>query len=484
MKPKSAREVGLFYGIIAGMSGAFGIEFFTLLEYSTLLAGPAVILSLLLCGILNMLTMFTYCELGSSISRLGSEYTFTKASFGGFISFLTGWLRWVACIFTVALSAIGFAQMVNYFLPVNTQLVAIFIIILFTVMNIRGIRQIDLVVIAVFVSVFAIFDTASILQGLTAKSFEPFMPNGLMGALAGVMYSFSIFFGVRTIVVESPNMENPERNVPRSIFFSSLSLIVIYCSVAFFVVGAVEFPVETSIPLLTLAAERLMGPIGGALLNIAGISAAVMSMTTAMSVQTSIISAMSRDGYMPKIVLMTRSRFGTRYLAVILGSILAILFATSGLAVFVGYVVNFTSLLIFGIVNLSLIRLRKSMPRLIRPFKTPLYPYTPIVGALVGFVLLIFVESTVLALGIEFILITIIVYHLRMVGYSRLRLAIGGINFGISGLIALFLVLLRLKIMQLPWLVADELYLSYSAALLSVLFFLAGVLNLNSKKKT
>jgi len=204
-----------------------------------------------------MLTMFTYCELGTSISRLGSEYTFTKAAFGGFISFLTGWLRWVACIFTVALSAIAFGQMVNYFLPVNTQLVAIFIIILFTVLNIRGIRQLDLVVIAVFVSVFAIFDTASILQGLTAKSFEPFMPNGLMGALAGVMYSFSIFFGVRTIVVESPNMENPERNVPRSIFFSSLSLIVIYCSVAFFVVGAVEFPVETSIPLLTLTCRKL-----------------------------------------------------------------------------------------------------------------------------------------------------------------------------------------------------------------------------------
>jgi hypothetical protein len=123
------------------------------------------------------------------------------------------------------------------------------------------------------------------------------------------------------------------------------------------------------------------------------------------------------------------------------------------------------------------------MPRLIRPFKTPLYPYTPIVGALVGFALLIFVESAVLALGIEFILITIIVYHLRMVGYGRLRLAIGGINFGISGLIAIFLFLLRLRIMELPWLLADELYLSYSAAVISVLFFLAGVLNLNSKKK-
>ena len=236
-------------------------------------------------------------------------------------------------------------------------------------------------------------------------------------------------------------------------------------------------------PLLTYAAVRLMGPIGGALLNVAGISAAVMSMTTAMNVQTSIISAMSRDGYMPKIVLMTRSRFGTRYLAVILGSILAILFATSGLAVFVGYVVNFTSLLIFAIVNLSLIRLRKSMPRLIRPFRTPLYPYTPIIGALVGFALLIFVESTVLALGIEFILITIIVYHLKMVGYSRLRLAIGGINFGISGLIVIFLCLLRLKILELPWIVADEMYLSYSAAVISVLFFLAGFLNLNSKEK-
>lgn len=179
------------------------------------------------------------------------------------------------------------------------------------------------------------------------------------------------------------------------------------------------------------------------MLTVAGILAALMSLTTTMMIQTSVVSAMSRDGYMPRIVFISHSRFGTRYIAVILGSLVAILFATTGLVVFVGYVVNFASLLIFAIVNPSLIRLRKKLPRLGRPFKTPLYPYTPIFGAAIALILLIFVESSAIALGFEFILITVIVYDLRMVGYHRLRLAVSGIDFGIGGLMALLIFLLN-----------------------------------------
>ncbi|GAG86788.1 unnamed protein product, partial [marine sediment metagenome] len=88
------RELGLFYGVIAGLGGGIGIEFYVLLQYSTFLAGPAVVLSLFISGILTILTMFSYSELGAAISRFGGEYTFAKVAFGGFIAFLAGWIRW------------------------------------------------------------------------------------------------------------------------------------------------------------------------------------------------------------------------------------------------------------------------------------------------------------------------------------------------------------------------------------------------------
>lgn len=482
METEVTKKLTLFNGVIIGLNGALGIEFFTLLEHATLLAGPAVVLSLFLCGLLNILTMFSYCELGTSISRVGAEYTFTKAAFGGFISFLTGWLRWVVCIFIISLSAIGFAQMVQYFFPVNTQLIALLIIVLFTLIDIRGARkfEIDLAIVLIFVSIFLIFDFASLLHGTKVESPQSFMPNGLPGVMAGVMYTFSMFFGVRSIVVQSLEMKSPETDVPKAILYSSIILIAIYCSVASFAIGFMPLQTELPGPLLTYAAEKVMGSIGGALISIAGISAALMSLTTAMMIQTSVISAMSRDGYMPRIVLLSHSRFGTRYVATVFGSLAAILFAASGLVVFVGYVVNFASLLIFAIVNMSLIRLRRKLPRLSRPFKAPLYPYTPVLGVVVALTLLIFVENPAIVLGFLFILITIVVYNLRMVGYHRLRLAIGGINFGISGLIALLVYLSKAQIMRLPFLLENEIIL-YVFTIVGIVFFAAGIFNITEK---
>lgn len=197
---------------------------------------------------LSVLTMFSYCELGTSISGVGPEYTLTKVAFGGFVSFLTGQLRWVACIFTISLVAIGFAQMVQYFIPVNMQLVAALVTVLFTLTTLWGIKEIDMMIVAVFTAIFLTFDFASLPYGLRIESVQSFIPNGLPGVLGGLMYTFSVFFGVRSIVVEGPEMENRAENVPRAILLSSVILIAIYCSVASFALGFMPLQTESSVP--------------------------------------------------------------------------------------------------------------------------------------------------------------------------------------------------------------------------------------------
>ncbi|MFQ6094743.1 MAG: APC family permease [Candidatus Bathyarchaeia archaeon] len=483
-KQETKRELGLFYGVITGLGSAFGIEFFVLLEYSVQLAGPAIVLSLFLCGLINLLTMFNYSELGSSISRVGAEYTFTKVAFGGFISFLTGWLRWLSSVLTATLSAMGFAQIVQYFLPsVNTSLIAVLVIVLFTLVSVKGGKTVNLITVVMFIAVFAILNVFGIIRGLNLENFHPFAPKGYSGVFAGVMYTFGMYVGMRAIVTRSPVMKDPGRVLPKAVTLSTIVLIIVYCSVAFVVVGVVPPNTELPEPLLMYATKMIMGPPGEVLLTIAWISAALMSLATSMTVQASILSGLSRDGYLPRLIFSRDSRSGTRYIAVTIGAVLAILFAATGLIIFVGYAAGFVSLVILALVNLSLIKLRRERPRLQRPFKTPFYPYTPIIGIIFAFLLIIFVESSAIIVGLEFIIISVIVYHLRMMGYNRLRLAVGGINIGITGLTALILCLLQIGFIQLALPPRIERIFIISTVILATVFFVAGILNLAVRKK-
>jgi amino acid transporter len=170
-------------------------------------------------------------------------------------------------------------------------------------------------------------------------------------------------------------------------------------------------------------------------------------------------------------------------LAIIIGSVMAILFAVVGLIQFVGYVIGFASLLIFALVNLSLIKLRRDKPELSRPFRTPLYPYTPIIGFTFALLLIIFVESSAIILGIEFLLIALIFYHLKMVGYSRLRLAVGGINLGIGSFMFLIYYFIEKKIviLNLPWQIQN--IFPYFIFLIGLFYLLSGFLNLRNRNK-
>ena len=480
------RRIGLFYGIIAGLGSTLGIEFFVLLDYATELAGSGVVISLILAGLLNLLIMLNYAELSSSISMVGAEYTFTKAAFGGFICFLSGGLRWLSSVFTTTLAAMGLAELIQYFFPqLNSSLVAVVLIAVFTVISVKGGRTVDLTTVLSFVLVFVVLGVLSATHGPDFANFEPLMPKGLYpGVLAASMYTFSMYVGMRAIATKSPEMKEPGRVLPGAVLFSTAICIIVYCGVSFFAIGVVPPDAEFSGPLLIHVANVVMGPAGQILVAIAWASAALMSLATSMSVQTSILSALSRDGYIPRIIFSPGTGSVTRYIAQLIGSLLAILLAATGLIVFVGYAAGFASLLVFAFVNLSLIKLRIDMPDLNRPFKTPLYPYTPIAGIIIALALIVFVESSAVTLVLEFIIVSLIVYHLKMMGYHRLRAAVGGINLGVSGFIALILSLIQRGAVQLGLSPQEHIALLIMGSAIGTTFFTAGILNLVRSEKT
>lgn len=489
-KSKAPRELGLFQAVIIGLGGAIGIEIFVLLNYATYLAGSTIVLVLFVCGIINLLTMLSFCELGAAIPEVGGEYSYAKAAFGGFLAFLTGWLRWISNVFGAALAALGFAYHFLYFVPTNiipvdesllVALVAVAIIAVLTVLSVRGTRQMGAIIVIVFIAVFLVFIAAGILHGLELKLSYPTTLGESSNFVAAVTYTFLMFLGMRAIAAGGAVVKKPGKNIPRAVILSAVLLMVLYCGIAYVTISVVsleEIVTPTALPL-SIAAEKILGEAGAIILTIAGIVAALSSLSTAIMVQSSITRGLSRDGYLPKFLLSTHRRFKTPHIAIIFGSIFYILFAATGVVEFVGSVAVFASLLGFALVNLSLMKLRVKKPYLPRPFKVPLYPYTPIAGILVSLILLIFIEPRAFSLGIGFIALGLLAYYIRMVGYHRIRIAFGGMSLGIGGFTTFLAYLVgtgfALSLALSPQLTT---ILFYVLIFVSIISILAGIFNI------
>ena len=216
------RNLGLFSAVMIGLSGAIGFEIFVLLNYAYFdLAGPSMISALLFCGIINLVTMFSYSELSAAIPEVGGEYTYTKVAFGGFISFMAGCLRWLASIFGGALAALVFVNQLgvlfSVFAPsiqdlvlVNATLLIIGLVVILIILTIRGVQEATTLVVIGFLAIFIIFLAMSVSYTLTPQNIIPAATgNNIVVFFATAAYLFPMFVGMRALVAGAPQIKNP-----------------------------------------------------------------------------------------------------------------------------------------------------------------------------------------------------------------------------------------------------------------------------------
>lgn len=475
------RELGLLQTTMMGIGGAICAGVFVTLGYAATLAGTALIVAMVLCGIINLFTMLSYAELGAALPSAGGEYTFAKASFGGFLSFATGWFEWISNMFYAAFSSIGFAFLLSYVIPgINIPITAVITVTIFTLVNIKGIKETGFAqtaLVIILLGLLGVFAIAGLLTSQSAGALELSAPKGFLGVLKASAFIFVVYLGGEAIAVAQAEIKNPGKTIPRAILLSCLALIVIYTTIAF-----VVFKVVTPEALagkespLAFVAEQFMGPIGLGIVTVAGIIAALTSVNTSVMAHSRVAYALARDGYFPKTLFSLHGRFSTPHIAIVLGSILTAAFAATGIVNFVTYATDFGFIIGFVFVNLSLIKLRRDKPSLVRPFKVPFYPLTPLLGIATSIMLIFFLDPGTVFIGTELFLLGLVAYYIRMVGYTRAYLAIGGINFGLSGFSALlaYLVVSNSLPITMP---QDITWTAFGAiALISITCLIAGVL--------
>jgi amino acid transporter len=488
------RELGLLQATMMGIGGAICAGVFVTLGYAATLAGTALIIATVLCGIINLFTMLSYAELGAAIPSAGGEYTFAKVAFGGFLSFATGWFEWISNIFYASFSAVGFAYIISYAvqaanlpIPINVPAIAVMTVAVFTVINIRGVKETgrtETALVIVLLALLGIFIFGGLFNSRGTGSLELSAPGGFLGILKATAFIFVVYLGGEAIAVAQAEIKDPGKTIPRAILLSSIALIIIYTAVAFVVFKMVppENLADKDSPLAYVAAQ-FMGPLGVGIITVAGSIAALSSVNTSIMAHSRVAYALARDGYFPRSFFTLHKRFSTPHIAILAGSLFAAAVAATGVVNFVAYAIDFGFIIGFVFVNLSLMKLRKEKVNLYRPFKVPFYPLTPILGIGTSLLLIAFLEPGTLFIGAQLFIFGLLAYYIRMVGYHRICLAMGGMNLAISMFSVLIALLIITGSLPISMPQNTSLLLFWTALFISLIYLIAGLLNITRKEK-
>lgn len=377
-------------------------------------AGPGIILSFILSGMTCAFAALCYAEFSTMIPVAGSAYTYSYATLGEFLAWITGWnliLEYgVACV-AVAIGWSGYFN--NLLLLAGLELPhwathppggadggianipAAIIVLLVTIILVVGIKEsaratgiivcLKLAVILFFIAVGA--------PSVEVGNWTPFMPQGFAGVGAAAAIIFFAYIGFDAVSTTAEEACNPQRDLPIGIIASLSICTVLYIAVAAVLTGLVPY---TSIDIHAPVADalRLVGFKWGAALVAIGAVAGITSVLVVMMVgQIRVFFAMSRDRLLGPWLSAVHPRFGTPHHATIVTGIgVAILSALIPIGD-AADMTNIGTLFAFVLVCLGVMVLRYTKPNQPRPFRLPLMPLVPILGMLACLGLMAFLPA-------------------------------------------------------------------------------------------
>ena len=432
-------------------------------------AGPAIVISMVLAGVVSALAGLCYAELASTVPIAGSAYTYSYATLGEFVAWIIGWdlvLEYALGAATVAVGWSGyFVRVLSDFgitfpaivsgapgtvvpVPDGTTVTAIFnlpavvIAILMTALLVRGVRESATVNGAMVVVKLAVvlLVIATGVWFVNADRFTPLIPPntgnfgefGWSGVMRGAAVIFFAYIGFDAVSTAAQEARRPQRDMPVGILGSLAICSVLYVAVAAVMIGLVPYsqlggpaPMAVTIDHAREAArgsslEGLLGMMP-VLVKIAILAGLTSTMVVQVMAQPRIFMAMSRDGLLPAWMGRVHPRFGTPHLTTIAtGTVVALAAGLTPIDV-LGHMVSIGTLFAFVVVSAGVVILRKTHPELARPFKAPWSPAVPILSAAVSLALMLSLPGETWTRLFVWMAIGVVIYFTY--GFKRSRLA-------------------------------------------------------------
>ncbi len=386
-----ARDLGFWAALSIGVGTMIGAGIFVLPGIVAAKAGPAVLLSFLICGIISVLIALSMTELATGMPYAGGGYLFIVRAFGPLMGSMMGWCLWLSLIFASAFYMIGFGHYMSDFLGAPPMWVALCMTLLLVALNFIGAREAggaQTVIVVCLLFFLGLFIVRAVFS-LNLSNLSPFVPPefGFSGVLLTLPILFITFMGFAEIAAVSEEIRNPSRNLPRALVGSVIVVTVLYCFVVFCLLAlrAYNAPDMAQETVLMEVARELMGSGGYAIILLGGILATVSSANASIMAASRISFAMGRDHLMPDWFNLIHSRFRTPYRSILItGGLTMIILAVMGKHLeLLAEVAGFLSLILYALITIATMVMRQAKLDWYRPtFKTPGFPMVPLLGFL------------------------------------------------------------------------------------------------------
>jgi ethanolamine permease len=386
--------------------------------------------STVLVAVMYTTFIFSFTELTTSIPHAGGPFAYSYRAFGPFGGFLAGFATLIEFIFAPPAIALAIGAYLNVQFPVlDPKIAAVGAYIIFMGLNIVGVTI--AATFELFITILAIIELL-VFMGVVAPGFswsnftshgwadsDGFSIKALGGVFAAIPFAIWFFLAIEGAAMAAEEAKNPKTAIPKAYIAGILTLVGLAFSTMIFAGGVGDWRRLANInDPLPQAMKIVVGAQSGWLhmlvwIGLFGLIASFHGIIMGYSRQ---IFALSRAGFLPRILSSLHPRCKTPHWAIISGGLIGIAAIYSDDVLSFGghsLTANIVTLSVFGalvmytISMMSLFRLRYKEPALIRTFRAPLYPVFPAIaiaialislGAMIYYNLLIFGVFAVLFL--------------------------------------------------------------------------------------
>lgn len=427
-------------------------------------SGYWMIIVWVITGIMTVAAAISYGELSSLFPKAGGQYTYLTEIFGKKMGFLYGWgLFTVIQTGTIAAVAMAFGKFTAYLVPeLNNaapifqsgtfqitwiQILAIAVIILLTYINTRGVESGKLLqnvftgskivaLLGLIALGFILVDASHLAENFSfgtnsfnnlkqdakgiflQSGWEPISGMTLMGGIAAAMVG-SVFSSVawESVTFVSGEIENPKKNVVKAMILGTSAVMLLYIAVNFVYINALDrdsIAFAANDRVAVAASQNIFGSAGTVII-------AVLVMVSTFGCNNGLILAgarvfqtMAKDGLFFKSAV-NNNKNQVPGNALWMQGVWASILCLSGQYGNLLDMISFVIVLFYMITVFGVIYLRIKQPNLERPYKTWLYPVTPIVYLLIGTafcVLLLIYKQQYTWPGFLIVLLGLPVYYL------------------------------------------------------------------------
>ena len=345
---------------------------------------------------------FSYAELACAIPKAGGVYDYAEKAFKKDIGFVAGLAQIIEFVFAPPAIAIAIGSYFNLAFPqVPILLAAGSVYLIFMTLNIYGVKaaaSFELIVTVLAVGELLLFSSLTLPHFSISHFTQNPFPNGWGGAFAAIPFAIWFFLGIEGVANVAEETIHPQKDILKGFGWALITLVILCVLVFIAAIGiggwetivysATGSSSDSPLPLAlgkVFAADHLFYKL---LIGI-GLFGLVASFHGLLLASGRATYEFGKIGNAPRILGKVHKRFQTPANALIFNSILGIIILCTGKTAEIIIISVFGALTLYIFSMLAVLQLRKKSPEMVRPFRVPFYPLTPLVALVLAIVCLI-----------------------------------------------------------------------------------------------